>query len=170
MQAISMLQKQELHNHERPLAQLAALTYNINRGKKAKPLNLRDFCIYRSATDGSLPDWRYGASLLKAVEEKLFPSWAFFVYKDLRESAGSSDGAPEVFIASCSDVVVLGPEEFNDGQMLSGFFIVNESCSEKIRQIQTNNGVVYTIQLPKVEIKYMADEDMVVPILAQRLL
>lgn len=104
----------------------------------------------------------------KALGASLFPSWAFFVYKDLSEAGGLADDAPSTFIATCDDVVVLGPQELNEGELLSGFFVLNEKASRKVRQIVTNENIVYTVEIPEIKVKYMADEELVVPILAKR--
>ena len=144
------------------------MTYNLNRNKKAKQLHYLDFCFYKSSKDGSLPDWINGACMRAALKAGLFPSWALFVYAALAEVAADDEGAPECFIAQCEDVLVLNPVVEDDS--LAGLVIMNESASEKIRTLGTNNGIAYTVKIPKINIKRTADENITLQILSMRTL
>lgn len=138
----------------------------MNRGKKVKATNYLDFCYYKSSKDGSLPDWINGACMRAALEQKLFPSWCLFVYQQLSQVAADSEGHPEVFIATCEDVVVLAPQVVDD--FLTGLVIINETASQKIRTLVTNNKVAYTVRIPEVKIKRSADENTELQILQVR--
>lgn len=134
--------------------QLTALTYNMNRGKKSKALSDKDLYQYASREDLDLPDGRFGAAMLKAIDNDLFPNWGLFIYKDLAKSADKI--APEVLIGLCSDALVLAPEY--DGTHLSGLYIITESASGNVRQLVTNDNTVYTVEIPKTSIKYVAEQ------------
>ena len=146
---------QDAHIAERPIAQLTSVLYNINRGKKTKPVTPEQLYLYASRDDLNLPEGRFGVAMLHAIKQKLFPSWALFVYKELKDTAAGP--LPDPYIAVCSDVIVLAPLAF--GKTLSGLVITQESASNKIRQLATPDGTIYTVRMPPVTTKYMADEN-----------
>lgn len=148
------LVKREAHLAERPIAQLTSIIYNVNRGKKAKAVAASDLYQYASAEDKNLPAGRFGRAMQKAIEEDVFPSWALFVYKELNEAA--SGVCPGEFVACSDDVCVLAPEV--DGHVLTGLVIAQESASNKVCHLQSPSGAVYTIKMPKVHTKFVADE------------
>ena len=148
------LLRKEAHLHERPVVQLTSLMYNMNRNKKSKSLVEKDLYQFASIEDLELPDGKFGASMLRAINENLFPNWGLFVYKDLARSADSV--APQVYAAMCSDVVVLAPEY--DGVYLSGLYLISESAGGTKRQLITNDNTIYTVEIPKAKVKYVAEQ------------
>lgn len=152
----------EAHIAERPLAQLTAITFNVNRGKKTKPIKPEDLYHYATADDINLPKGRFGASMLRAVEEKMFPRWGLFAYKPLSQSA--SGVAPEEYIAVASDLCVLAPR--SDGTHLTGMVLARESAGGKVRQLVSNDGTIYTVETPKIPTKFVADDSLKLTILA----
>lgn len=162
MQWAVKLQKKEAHISERPVAQLTSVLFNVNRGKKTKPIKPTDLYLYADAEDLNLPEGRYGRSMQAAIDAKLFPSWALFVYKELAQSAAGV--CPDEYIAICEDVCILAPEV--SGTVLKGLVIAHETASRKVRQVVSPSGTVYTIRLPEIPRKYVASEEWDLELLA----
>ena len=158
----SKLLLREAHLAERPIAQLTSVLFNVNRGKKTKAVSPADLYQYATTEDQNLPAGRFGRAMQQAIKEHMFPSWALFVYKDLERSA--SGICPSCYIAVANDVCVLAPQV--DGHVLTGLVIAQESASRKVRQLVTNDGVVYTIRLPEVPTKFVAEEEWELELLA----
>lgn len=144
----------QAHITERPIAQLTAILFNVNRGKKTKPVRPEELYQYASQEDLNLPSGRFGRAMERAISESLFPSWALFTYKELAKSAAGP--CPEEYIALCDDVCVLAPEV--DGGILHGLVIAQESAGNKVRQLVSPSGAIYTVRIPKVPTKFVAEE------------
>lgn len=147
---------------ERPIAQLTSIMYNANRGKKTKPISPSDLYQYASQEDLNLPSGQFGRAMERAISESLFPSWALFTYKDLAKSA--SGVCPDEYIALCDDVCVLAPQV--DGGVLRGLVIAQESSGNKVRQLASPSGAIYTVRMPKVPTKFVAEETWELELLA----
>lgn len=156
------LQRREAHLAERPIAQLSSIVYNINRGKKTKPLRVSELFQYAAPEDLDLPEGRFGRSLERAISERVYPSWALFIYKEVIK--GASGECPEVYIAQCQDVCVLAPEV--NGMVLKGLIIAQESASEKVRQLVTPDGTIYVVKIPKIGTKLVAEEEWELPLVS----
>lgn len=74
----------------------------------------------------------YGACALALVEKRIFPSWALFTYKDLKESAEGI--APKLLAYIGDDVLILGPQR--KGDKIYGMMISMESASKQLRLIR----------------------------------
>lgn len=117
---------------------------------------------YASRDDLGLPEGRFGASMLRAIDMGIWPSWALFTYSPLKQAA--SGPAAEPCIALANDVLVLAPQE-SEG-LLSGLVVAQESASDKVRQLVAPDGTVYTVKVPKIHTKFVADDGLVLQLLA----
>lgn len=155
---LNKLQREELHNIERPIAYLAYQNAEINRDKKKrnKPFSPDEFYYYDDLSLQNLPEPRFGAAALRLVDMGQFPSWALFTFKDLKSRAQDAL-PPEVLCYQCDDAILLAPSL--EGNQVSGMLIACRSASEQIREMKTPDGRVITVRLPIVPDKYVADEE-----------
>lgn len=135
MRAVSAGQKSRLrtlHEEERPIASLAALTANMNRDpkKQKKPFELKQFCLYQLDEDKNLPSYVYGSAAISAHKLGLLPNWALFCFKDLSSTA-SKDYVPSNPILLANDALLLHP--VRSGKGWKGLLIAEESASGKVR-------------------------------------
>jgi hypothetical protein len=131
---LNKLQREELHNMERPVSYLAYQNAELNRDKKKrnKPFTPNEFYWYDDNQLNNLPEPRYGAAAMKLIEMGQFPSWALFVYKDLK--ARSKDALPpEVLCYQCEDAIILAPNV--DGHEVNGMLIAGGSASNQLREM-----------------------------------
>jgi hypothetical protein len=163
VQQANKLIQREAHYAERPIAQLSAIQLNkLSSKKNTKKFGLMDLCLYATKEDRNLPKGQYGAAMLKARDNSIFPSWALFIYKELAQAASGT--APEQYICTCEDVVVLAPTV--EGTHLHGLVIAQETASNEIRQLVAPDGSTFTVQIPVISTKIIADEEMPLHILS----
>lgn len=161
---LNKLQREELHNFERPITYLAYQKAEINRDRKKRnrPFKPEDFYFYDDLTLQNLPEPKYGAAAMKLVEMQLFPNWALFTFKDLKTRAADAL-APEILCYQCKDAIVLAPSV--DGNELSGMLVACRSASNQIREMHSPDGRVLTVHLPVISDKYVADEEAICRVL-----
>lgn len=154
---LNKLQQEELHNFERPVSYLAFQNAELNRDRKKtrKPFEIKDFYFYDNKELSNLPDPKYGASALALIQQKMFPVWALFIYKDLKERAGDAL-PPELLCVQCEDAILLAPS-IND-QTITGLLIANETASNQIRKMTSPCGLIVEARLPPINNKYEAVE------------
>ena len=164
MQRVSQLVQEELHNTERPVALLAYQNAEINRDRKKQrtPHKLEDFYFYANKELANLPSPRYGAAAVELIQRREFPSWALFVYKDLKERAGDAL-PPEVLCLQCEDVILLAPDI--DNMSVKGMLIASISASEGTRTLTSPCGVQVDLVIPKLSGMVEAVEDIELPLL-----
>lgn len=104
------------------------------------------------------PSQAYGAAAMALVELELFPSWALFVYKALKES--SEGTPPELLAFLCDDAILLAPRENHENSVKS-MFIGLESSSGQRRKMRSPDGIQVYMQLPEVSGKTFAVEDAI---------
>ena len=153
------VQMEELHYQERPIAALHATLYNVNRDskKQKQPAKTEEFCMYASKEDLKLPSERYGAAMNALIQQRLWPSWALFCYKEL--AAGAGPVAPSVLAFMHEDAIVLAPSDTGSGAMV-GLLIAREAASGKKLLMQSPCGKQATIAIPLVDTKFIAQEDV----------
>jgi hypothetical protein len=156
--SLNKLNKEELHNIERPITYLAYQQAESNRDKKKrnKPFRPEEFYFYEDKEQMNLPEPKYGAAALALIGRGLFPHWALFTYNDLKVRAGDAV-APEVLCLSCEDAIILAPDI--DGHLITGMLIAAHSASEGFREMTTPCGKVHHVRLPKIDGKFAADEE-----------
>jgi hypothetical protein len=130
---------------------------NRDKKKKNKPYRMDDFYFYQTDENRKLPEPKYGAAAIELIHRQLFPSWALFVYKDLKERAGNAL-PPELLAFTCDDAIILAPSI--EGHIVRGMLIAGNESSELVRQMKSPCGRVITVRMPRITNRYMADEDV----------
>ncbi len=161
--AFQNLKKKEqlrYHNNEAPIALLTSLTANLNRDakKRREPYTIEDFFLFQPKDFKDGPAQSYGSAAMALVELELFPSWALFVYKALKES--SEGNAPSLLAFICEDAILLAPRE-NHENSIKSMFIGLESASGARRKMKSPCGLEVYMQLPKANGKAFAEEDVI---------
>jgi hypothetical protein len=156
-QAQKIYQK-ELHANERPIALQSSLIANVNRDSKRqrKPYTAEDFFLYQPRDEQDLPAGRCGAAALALIEQRLFPTWALFCYKELASGASNTPPALLAFISDTA--VLLAPVKTERGY--KGMLIAQEAAGECWHKFESPCGRVETLYVPKVPTKIMAQDNM----------
>lgn len=97
---------------------------------------------------------------MKLIEERQFPQWALTFFSDLKKSA--SGEAPNLLAYIHDKAIVLAPEV--DDNVVRGMLIADEIVSEQIIEMQSNHGDILKLQMPKLSIRYTAQEGLALPI------
>ena len=81
--------KKERHYNELGIAQLTAVTLNAQRQKASDPIaDFMDYCFWKDRTaDGDIPDSYYGSAAMYLINAGLYPAWALFCFKQLKDCA-----------------------------------------------------------------------------------
>jgi len=157
-QAQKIYQKQ-LHANERPIALQTSLIANINRDQKKqrKPYGPEDFYLYQPRENQDLPAGRCGAAALALIEQRLFPTWALFCYKQL--ASGASNHPPALLAFISDDAILLAPTKTDSGY--KGMLIVREAASDNWHEFKSPCGRTEVLYVPKVSTKVMAQDDII---------
>lgn len=155
---LGKLAQEQLHDYERPLSLLAYQNAEINRDRKKQrtPYRLEDFYFYADKELANLPEPRFGAAAMALIKNKLFPSWALFAYRELKERAGDAL-PPELLCVQCEDAILLAPN--TESHSITGLLIACESASEQVRKMTSPCGLEVEVRMPVVSNKYEATED-----------
>ena len=139
---------------------LTSLTANLNRDikKKREPYTVEDFYLFQPKESRDGPEQLYGAAAMALVELELYPTWALFVYKALKES--SEGVAPALLAFICEDAILLAPKE-NHADSVKSMFIGLETASGTRRRMKSPCGLEVYMQLPEVSGKAFAVEDAI---------
>lgn len=150
---------ERLADYERPIAMNTSLLANVNRDpkKNKKGYTYNQFCFYATKKDKDLPKGRYGATALLLQKQGLFPSWALFCFSEL-VSGAAPEYKPDIMAFIGEDALLIDPVIV--GEVVTGFLIAQESASNQIRVMNDENGNTYRIQMPKIETKIIAEEDV----------
>lgn len=150
--------QEELHNYERPLSLLAYQNAEINRDRKRQrtPNKLEDFYFYDNKELANLPEPKFGAAAMALIRQKIFPAWALFAYKELKERAGDAL-PPELLCVQCEDAILLAPS--TEEHSITGLLITCESASGQVRTMVSPCGLEVEVRIPIVSNKYEATED-----------
>ena len=145
-----------LHQLEAPTALLCSLFANSNRDPKKQkaPYKIDDFFLYEPQEQQNIPSGLYGAAAIKLVEERKFPLWALTFYGDLKR--GAAGDPPELLAYSHEKAIILAP--VIDGEVVRGMLIAEEVVSEKILDMQSPSGEKIKLQMPKLTVRYSAQE------------
>lgn len=161
MEAVSQLnklQKEELHNIERPIAYIAYQTAEINRDakKRRKPFEPSSFYFYANEEEMDLPEPKYGAAAMELIRRELFPNWALFTYHQLKKRA--DDALPPDFLClQCDDVIVLAPDI--DAISVHGMMIAGRTASRQERTLVSPCGKTVKVQMPIITGRFEATEE-----------
>lgn len=91
------------------------------------------------------------------VKEDRFPSWALFCFKQLSEIADTSY-VPSVTGFVSKDALLLHPVKEEDGY--KGLLIAQESAGNQIRDFVDSKGNKFSLLIPCVKSKVIAEEDV----------
>jgi hypothetical protein len=151
-------QARQLHNEEAPISLLSSLIANANRDQKKKrePYKMEDFFLFEPKDDRNIPTGVYGAAAMALTERGLLPSWALFVFKDLKEAAEGN--APSLLAYICDDAIVLAPMHY--GHNVRGMIIAKLSASGQRRTMQSPCGKSIYLEIPVGDGKFYAKEDV----------
>ena len=129
---------------------------NRDKKKKKKPFSIDEFYFYADRSKLDLPEARFGAAMMRLIEQQKFPTWALFVYKDLKSRANEAL-PPELLCYSCDDAIILAPDA--DNESVTGMLIALESCSNQWRTMQSPCGSTIRALLPEMTAKVQAIEE-----------
>jgi len=165
------LRRVELHEEEVPVANLAALTANINRNAddRKEPYRLEDFAFYGEREEATRVGSAAGAAFKAAGVAGLLPPWALFCWEAV--TAGVQDPPPGASqeppaVAFGDGVVVAAPEEV--GGTLRGLLVARKEASGKAVEIRTPAGQTYRIRVPEFPDFVIARDGEPLEILAAR--
>lgn len=140
-------------------------TAQMNRDpkKNKKPYSIDDFCLYGSSQDNKIPEARYGSAAMALIKRNEFPSWALFIFNDLKKNAYKAN-APELLAYWCDDVIVLAPELSKEG--LKGMIIAKLSASRTNRVLRSESGHEVRVIIPPITSSVYAEEDIILDVLS----
>ena len=153
----------DYHAIESPIALLTSVYSNSNRDpkKKREPYKMEDFFLYQNREDRNIPSAVFGSAGMELVKQRIFPQWALFTFKALKES--STGRPPELLAYIGEDVMVLAPVV--DGRELKGMVIGRESAQGKERKLKSPCGQEIKILVPRIPGKVFAEENVSMHIL-----
>lgn len=145
---------------------LAAQQAEMNRDKKRrrKPYDLSDFYIYVNQQENDLPDGIYGACAKRLIELNRYPSWALFVYNDLKVNAKDCKAPEDSHIVLLSDDAIILAPRIQDNTCM-GMLIALHGASNKIIDFNDLDGNQFKILVPELKGQVVADEDAELKIL-----
>lgn len=122
---------------------------------------MEDFFLFEPKEQKNIPTGVYGSAAMALAENNLLPSWALFVFKDLKEAA---DGSPPQLLAyKCEDALILAPS--HRGHTVSGMLIAKHSASGKRRKMYSPCGRSIYTEIPTLNGKFYAQEDIELPLI-----
>lgn len=116
--------------------------------------------MYQPVEARNLPEGSYGAAAMMMVKEGIYPSWALFCYKELRDSSEGCHYMPQPLYYITDDAILLAPRPVDDNSF-SGMLIAMESASDQIRVFTSNTGENIQLLVPYVNTKFVAVEDSI---------
>lgn len=145
-----------LHEQERPLGLMMSIQANLNRDpkKRSKPYTAENFYLYQPQDEKDIPKQRYGAAAMALIEQKQFPAWGLFCFKEL---AAAASGPPPAVLGFIGDnAMLLGPEKTPTGY--KGMLIATEEASNQIIDVQSPCGLKMKMLVPYISTKIEAKE------------
>jgi hypothetical protein len=136
---------------------------NRDRKKQRKPFNIEDFYLYAERSDESLPSSRYGAAAMKLTQMNQLPTWALFVFHDLKKVSVKAN-PPELLAFIGDDVIILAPSVSPQG--CKGMLIAQSTASRSIRSLVSPCGKEIRIITPVINQKFYAEEDVVLDVVS----
>jgi hypothetical protein len=155
------MRRVELHENERPLSLLISQGAEINRdsNRRKKPYSMEDFYLYADFEDGrNGPRAKYGAAAMELIKKSLFPSWALFIYKDLKIQAGNAI-APDLLAFIHENALILAPSVSSNE--CAGMLIATEEASGKTLTMESPCGKSIRVLMPDIRAKVYAEEDCI---------
>lgn len=151
----------QLHEEERPTALLTSVMVNVNRNpKKSKAAKYDDYCFYMPLEARNLPSQEYGSAAMRLMATSEFPSWALFVYKDLKAASGPV--APAKLALRGANAIILAPESTKE--TVKGMLIAQESAYDQWVEMKDDEGHWWLVQIPALSGKVSAHEAIEMPL------
>lgn len=117
---------------------------------------MNDFFLYEPKEDRNIPTHIYGSAALRLIEMNLFPRWALFVYKDLRQAASGSP--PDLLAFIHDNAILLAP--LVKGDNVKGMLICEDRAFNKELTLESPCGQVLTVSIPSFDGRYAAIENI----------
>ena len=114
--------------------------------------------MYKPLDEDGTPASHYGSAVLALIEQKKFPSWALFCYRELVATA-DSDYRPTVPALLSEDAILLHPVKTEGGY--KGLLIAKEAASSQTIFFESTTGEIVVLDVPVVGTKVIAEEDVV---------
>lgn len=124
---------------------------------------MEDFFLYQTQEDQNIPMSVYGSAAMKLIEMREFPLWALCFYSDLKKA--SSGSPPDVLAYKHKNAIILAPSV--EDKLVKGMLICEDVVSEKEITMETIDGAKIKVQMPKLNIRYSAQENIELPILGE---
>jgi len=148
------------HAMELPVAQLCAMTANMNRDakKQKKPFSVDDFTFFGVAEE-ALPESRAAMAYMTLVERNELPAWALFCLNDFKSGKGRT--YPTDPALRGDGLLLLAPEERED--KIRGLLIAEQRVSGKQVAVEWE-GHSMLVSVPKFDgfVSAKAETDLVV--------
>ena len=156
------LRRRELHEQELGVANLTALTANMNRDpKKTKqPYSPHDFCFFADASDGNDPDAINASAYFDLIDNKQLPPWALFVFAEMKKMR-SSLPAPDPVAATGDGFILLAPSPVNGG--MEGLLIAQQKVSGQTIEVRLGR-MKLKVNVPQFEEMLLAREQVFVSV------
>lgn len=122
---------------------------------------MEDFFLYQPREDKNIPTSVFGAAAMELIKQKLYPSWALFVFKDLKQSA---TGTPPSLLAFVGDNALLLAPIIKD-KTVKGMLIANESVYGQSIEMKSPCGKTIVAAIPTLLGRYSAEENVELQIL-----
>jgi hypothetical protein len=147
---------------------LAAQQAEMNRDakKRRKPFDLNDFYLYVDSNTSDMPDGIYGAAAKRLIELGKYPSWALFVYNDLKVNAKNCKAPSDDDLVLMNDTAVILAPKVIDGTC-HGMLLALRDASNRILEFSDITGEnTMILRMPSIEGQVTANEDAQLRIIA----
>ena len=142
------------------------MTANLNRDKKKqkKPFSLSDFTFFKAIEEQASAPAAAGAAMLQLIRDREFPSFALFIYQQLRE-AGEGAAVPKRIALRGENCIVLAPYRKSQTQW-AGLLICEAPAMGRIQCFRDDAGATWRLRVPVIGDAggVLAAEDSVLPI------
>lgn len=123
---------------------------------------MNDFFLFEPQDDKNIPTAVYGSAAMVLADGGNLPSWALFVYKDLKEAANGA--APSLLAYICEDAMILAP--VHNGSMVRGMVIAKHKASGQRRTMTSPCGRTIYTEIPVGNGQVFAKEDVEIPLIS----
>lgn len=124
------------------------MTANLNRDqkKRKKPYVLSDFTFFAALEEQALAPAAAGAAMLQLIRDREFPSFALFIYQQLRE-AGQGAAVPKRIALRGENCIVLAPYRKSQTQW-AGLLICEAPAMGHIQDFRDDAGAIWRLRVP----------------------
>ena len=112
--------------------------------------------MYQPKTDQNIPKSAYGSAAMELLKSGLFPRWAYFVYKDLKQSAAGNP--PQLLGFMHENAILLAPVVKAD--TVKCMLICEDKVQDKTIEMESPCGQKIKVFIPKLDGRYAAIENI----------